>query len=280
MPISGGIKFFERNIADSLTGATVAASSGDPSGQFILDKNRFTVWRSVGSDDTTTETLTITLSSSQVISRLFLIRHNFKEYTAKYWDGFSFVDFANVTGINGVTSSIVSETDYSFGSSYYEFDSVTTDIIQITATKTQTPNEEKFLNAFVVTTELATLVGFPIVRDATKDRKLRKSVLLNGRVFVDNSIEVMRFSIDFKNYPPTLTDDLDLLVTLFDRDNGFLVWLSGGREGLPFFKYQLKGFRIEDLILMRVTNIFKDKYRKNTYTSMVDQKVTLEEASQ
>jgi len=277
MAITGGIKFFDKNKADSLTGATVVASSGDPSSKFILDKNRFTVWRSVGSDDTTTETLTITLFSSESFNRLFLIRHNFKEFTAKYWDGFSFVDFANVIGINGIVTTGVSEIAYALGSSYYEFDSVTTTIIQITATKTQVPNEEKFLNSFVVTSELGTLVGFPKAVP-TKDRKLRKSILLNGRVNVDKSLEVMRFAIDFKNYPPTLTTDLNLLITLFDRDDSFLVWLSGGRNGTPFFKQQLVGFRIEDLIQMQVTNIFKDSYRKNTYTSMVNQKLNLEEA--
>lgn len=279
MAITGGIKFFDKNKADSLTGAMAIASSGNPSAGFILDRSNFTVWRSVGSDDTTTETITITLPTSQTFNRLFLLRHNFKEFTVKFFDGFSFVDFVNVVGINGITTSGISETVYALGSSYYEFDSVTTTQIEITVTKTQVVNEEKFLNSFVVTPELGTLVGFPIIKNVTKDRNLRKSTLLNGRVFVDKSIEVMRFLIDFKNYPPLLTLDLDLLVTLFDRDDNFLVWLSGGRDGIPFFKRQLVGFRIEDLIQVQVVNVFKDSYRKNTYVSMVNQKLNLEEAS-
>jgi len=127
MAITGGIKFFDKNKADSLTGAMAIASSGDPSAGFILDRNNFTVWRSVGSDDTTTETITVTLSSSQTFNRLFLLRHNFKEFTVKYWNGFSFVNFVNVVGINGIATSGISETVYALGSSYYEFDSVTTD---------------------------------------------------------------------------------------------------------------------------------------------------------
>lgn len=278
MAITGGIKFFDQNKADSLTGATAAASSGDASAGFILDKNRFTVWRSVGSDDTTTETVTITLSSSQTFNRLFLINHNFKEYTAKYWDGFSFVDFASVISINGVTSSIISETAYTLGSSYYEFDSVTTDIIEITATKTQVVDDQKFLNSFVVTPELGTLIGYPVIKGSIKDKNLRNAKLLNGRKFIDKSLKVFSYQIDFKNYPPLLADDLDIVDTLFDRDQSFLVWVCGGRDGLPFFKRQISGFRIEDLIQVQVTNTFKDKYRKNTYTSMVDMKLNLEEA--
>lgn len=278
MSINGGIKFFDLNFADSKTGADATASSGDPSADFILDRNQFTVWRSVGSNDTTTETLTVTLSASKTFNRLFLIRHNWKEFTVKYWNGFSFVDFANVIGINGVTSSVISETAYAANTAYYEFDSVTTDIIEITATKTQIVNEEKFLNSFVVTNELGTLQGFPIIKDVTKDKKARKSILLNGRSFVTKSIEVFRTSIDFKNYPPGLDSDLDLLFTLFDRDDNFFVWLSGGRNDSPFFKYQLRGFRLEDLILTQVANIFKDRYRKNLYNSMVNMKLKLEEA--
>lgn len=277
MSVSGGIKFFETNLADSQTGATASASSGDVGAAFILDRNIYTVWRSVGSDDVTTETIEITLDASETFSRLFLISHNFKEFTVQYWDG-GWTDFANVIGVNGATSSIISETVYALGTAYYEFDEVVSDIILITATKTQTPNEEKFLNSLVVTTELGTLQGFPGIRDATKDKKLRKSILLNGRSFITKSLEVFRSLIDFKNYPPDLEADIDLAYELFDRDNNFYVWLCGGRAGEPYFQYQLRGFRLEDLILSQVVNIFKDKYRKNTYSSMVNLRLSLEEA--
>jgi len=278
MAVTGGIKFFDVNKADSKTGASVVASSGSPSANFILDRNQYTVWRSVGSNDTITETIEITLSASETFSRLFLIRHNFKEFIIEYDDG-GWTDFANVIGINGITSSVISETAYAANTAYYEFDEVTTTKIRISATKTQVVDEEKFLNAFVATTELGTLQGFPIIKDATKDKKLRKSITLNGRSLVTKSIEVFRCSINFKNYPPGLDDDLNLLLTLFDRDNNFFVWLSGGRNGDPYFKYQLSGFRIEDLILVQTVNVFKDKYRKNFYNGVVDMKLKLEEAS-
>lgn len=277
MTINGGIKFFDLNKADSKTGSEAVASSGDPSADFILDRNQYTVWRSVGSDDTTAETLEITLDAAETFSRLFLIRHNFKQFTAQYWDS-GWADFSNIIGVNGATSSVISETVYAANSAYYEFDEVTTDRILITATKTQIADEEKFLNSFVASTELGTLAGFPTVRDATKDRKSRKSTLLNGRTFITKSIEVFRASIDFKNYPPGLDADLDLLLNLFDRDANFFVWLCGGRNGEPYFKYQLRGFGLEDLILVQIVNSFKDKYTKNIYTSMVNMKLKLEEA--
>lgn len=279
MTITGGIKFFNKNLADSLTGAVATATTGDPSAGFILDRNQYTVWRSVGSDDTTTETIIITLADAETFSRLFLINHNFKEYTVKYWDGISaYIDFSNILGINAATGSVISEDDYALSSSYYEFDEITTTKIQISVLKTQVVDDEKFLNLFVAATEIGTLDGFPVISDMTKDKNMRKAKLLNGRVFTDKSIETMRFSVNFKNYPPTLSGDLDLVRSLFERDDSFLVWLCGGRNSTPCFKYQLPGIRIQDLIQMQTTNIFKDKYRKNFYNGSVDLKLKLEES--
>jgi hypothetical protein len=280
MTISGGIKFFEPNLADSKTGATVTASTGQPAAPFILDRNKYTFWRSVGSDDLTVETLEITLDSSQAISRLFLVNHNFKTLQALWWDGGGWVEFQNVTGINSVESAVIIEAAYALNTAYYEFDEVTTDKIIITTKETQTPDQEKFLNSFIVTNELGTLQGFPNIKDATKDKKLRKSTMLNGRSFIDKSLEVIRFTVDFKNYPaPTpYADDLDLVYSIFDRDENFLVWLCGGRNGDPYFKYQLRGFRIEDIIEVQTVNIFKDSYRSNYYNGTVKLMLKLEEA--
>lgn len=280
MSVTGGIKFFEPNSADSKAGGTATASSGDPSANFILDRNKYTVWRSVGSDDLTTETIEISLPGrplETVFSRLFLIGHNFKEFKVQLLAG-EWDDIGDVIGINGVELGVLEETDYALNTAYYEMPALNlTSAFLITVTKTQTPNQEKFLNSFVVTTELGTFAGYPVVRDVTKDKKLRKSVLLNGRSNITKSLEVFRCNIDFKNYPPGLDADLNLTYSLFDRDENFLVWLCGGRDGEPYFKYPLRGFRIEDLHEVQTVNIFKDKYRKNTYTNMVDLKLNLEE---
>jgi hypothetical protein len=278
MPITGGIKFFEPNFADSKNNPTVTVSTGEPSADFIVDRNKYTYWRSVGSDDTTTEIIQIDLVAPLAINRVFLLDHNFKQYTVIYGSGPS--DFTNVIGVNGVENPTeINETDYAFNSSYYEFDEVTTDRIIIGVTKTQVADQEKYLNSFVVTTELGTFQGYPNA-NATKDKKLRKSILLNGRSNIDKSLEVTRFKIDFKNYPPPTpyADDLDLTYSLFDRDDNFLVWLCGGRAGDPYFKYQLRGWRLEDLIEVQTVNVFKDSYRKNYYNGPVRLKMNLEEA--
>ena len=279
MSITGGIKFFDLNLADSEAGSTVVASSGQPSADFIIDKNKYTVWRSVGSSDITTEVLSISFPSL-TISRLFLLTHNFKSFIISYWTGSGYAAIPNVTGINGVQSASAQETDYAFNSSYYEFSPITTINILISATLTQTPNQEKFLNSFVVGNELGTLAGFPAVRVAEKNKNLRKSRLLDGKQKVTKSLETMKFSIDFKNYPTleTYHPDLDLVYSLFDRDENFLTWICGGRTGAPYYNYNLRGFRIEDLIETQVTNKFKDSYKDNLYPGVAKLGMILEEA--
>jgi len=278
MAVTGGIKFFDLNLADSKTGTTATASSGDPAAPFILDRNNYTYWRSVGSDDLTQEQIDVDFPASTTFSRLFLIGHNFKDISVVRKVGPLTFPFTNVIGVNGVSKSGISETNETRNTSYYEFSETTGDGVRITCQTTQAPNEEKFLNSLVLGSELGTLQGYPIIRDATKDKKLRKSILLNGRSFVSKSLEVFRFSIDFKNYASDFTDDTGLIYELFDRDDNFYTWLCGGRAEEPWFCDTLRGWRLEDLILTQTTNIFKDSYRKNIYTSATNLKLNLEEA--
>ena len=282
MPVTGGIKFFDQSKADSRTGAFIGgASSGLPAAPFIIDRNKYTRWLSVGSNDTIMEFVIVEFPEQRTVSRLFLLDLNFKWLEILWWDGFAWVPFSGVTALNGQSLVVARYTNYTETSSYFEISPVTTDQIMIRAKETHIANQQKYLNSFVATNELGTFQGFPVIRDATKDKKLRKSILLNGRAFVVKSLEVMRFSIDFKNYPaPTpYSDDLDLVYDLFDRDDNFLIWLCGGRNGDPYFKYQLRGFRIEDLIEVQVTNIFKDSYKNNFYNGTVKLKLILEEAA-
>ena len=81
MTINGSIKIFELSKALWKNGDTVAVSSGSGSANNLIDFNKATRWESIGSDDTTAETITITFDTAIEIDRLFLLNHNFKSYT-------------------------------------------------------------------------------------------------------------------------------------------------------------------------------------------------------
>lgn len=277
MAISGGVKFFNDNfIRQSDSNVSIVASTGQSSASFCLDRNRSTYWRSVGSDDSTTETLEITFASS-TIDRIFLIEHNFENYTVEYDVSGVWTAFTGVVGLDGSGSGI-SETTYARGSSYYEFNSVTTTAIRISVTVSQTTDAEKFLNRAVVTSELGTLQGYPEIKNLQIDRNARSPKMLSGRSIVLKSAESFSVKLDFKDYPPSLSADIDLMYTLFDRDSNFMVWLCGGLFSTSSdFRYVLRGFRLQDLYTVQIPKSFTNTYRKNVYTSMINIDVDLEE---
>lgn len=277
MAITGGVKFFTRNKNLSQDGATATASTGDVIVDRALDKNPLTKWRSVGSSDSVTETITISFPEDTTIDRIVLQDHNWKEFTVQYDNGGMFVDFSNVIGLDGSLGSI-SETAFADDTAYYEFDSVTTPRIQITVTKTQTADEDKFISQVISCEELGTLQGFPLIRSLRPSRNLRKKKVLSGKSLIQKSEESTRFRLDFKNFGDTFSADLDLMFTLFEREDNFLTWLCGGKRGTSSFKYTLRGFRLRDIYEMQLDADFPLSYRSNVYVNPVNLRASLIEA--
>jgi hypothetical protein len=280
MSITGKIKFFEVNYALDSNDATISAADLNASAQYAIDRNAYTYFRSNGSNDATNEVLTIAFDGSKSINRLFLLDHNLKEYNIKYLNSVgSMTNFTNAVGITSSPGS-VSETVYAKDTSYYEVDTVTTTTIQITATKTQVANEEKYISRIVATSELGTLNGFPRVDNLDIDRQLKVKKTLNGRVIVQKGIEIFGFSISFKDYPriAPYSDDLDLMMDLHEREEPFLVWLCGGKYGTPYFGYTLRGYRLQDLLQMAVTKKIDLEYRSDIYNNPPSMKIVFEES--
>lgn len=279
MAFAGGIKIFETNKALYKDGASVTVSTGSASKNYMLDRNPFTVWRSVGSNDSTTETITITLPSLMYIDRLALIGHNFKDFDIQ-WQTFivgTWNDFTSVVGLDGSLGSI-NHTTYDKSVAYYEFDSVQTQSIRIRADKTQIVDAEKYLNSVIVTTIIGTMSGFPIVQPLAR-RNSKVQDMLSGRKSVSKSIETFSCAIDFAGYPTAYTADLQLMYTLTDRDEPFQVWVCGGNFGSPYFGHTLRGFRLQDFITMHVTADPEQSYQNNIYIGPIEASFVLEEVT-
>ena len=204
------------------------------------------------------------------ITRIFLVDHNWKEYTVKY--GAS-VDFTNVTGIDGALGGGIAETAYARDTSYYEFDSVNTDTIIITATKTQTADQEKTLVQFIATEELGTLTGYPRIGNVKLDRNTRREKAISGRQHVEKSYESASFDLNLRTYPGQA--DIDLLDSLHDRDIPFLAWLSGGMPDQ--FRFTQRGFRLKDIYSMQTDRAASNAYDKNIYINGVNQRYSFQE---
>lgn len=258
--ISGGIKFFEKSKCLLKDGASIVASSADAAADYVLSMNRYYRWDSIGSDDSTPETLTITLPEAATFSRLFIVDHNLKEFDVTYGSGAS--SFANVVGIDGATTGI-DEAAFAQNTAYYEFDAVTTDQINITALKTQTANQEKYITLVTVTNEIGTLVGYPSVQP-TLDFNERRSQVQSGKYITQKNYEVFAAKIAMEY---TEQDDIDVFATLYEMQDPFLVWLCGGKYGTGKFSVRFKNWRLQDLYQAQTYGNMQARFRSDVYTS-------------
>lgn len=269
MSITGGQKYFKEN--KSKTGSATSSVSGAASVSNILDSNMETYWRSVGSSDSITEEITITFSGSKTIDRILLVDMNWKEFNIQYDAGGVWTSFSSVVGLDGSTSGI-SETAFADTTAYYEFTSVTTGSIRIQVTKSQVVDAQKYLNQCICTEELGTFVGYPVVSGITLSRAQKNKMTLNGKFSVQKSLETLGYKLKFVDYPSlsAYNADVDLMLTLMDSEDPFLVWLCGGRRGTSYFKYPLPGFRLNDVKQMQIGKAYKMSYSKNIYVNQIN----------
>jgi len=257
MTISGGIKVLEKSSSLFKDGGNATASSADGSIDNILSMNRFTRWDSVGSDDTTAETITITFAST-TINRIFIVDHNLKDFAITYGAGAS--SFANVVGVDGSKSGIV-ETVFAENTSYYEFDSVTTTQINITATKTQSVDAQKYITIFVTTDEIGTFEGFVDVKPAT-DANEKRSQVLTGKYITQKNFETFQAQLKLQH---TEQGDINIIESMYESQDPFLIWLCGGKYGTDNFSVDFKNWRLKDLYQVQTYNNIKTTWRNNSY---------------
>ena len=270
--ITGGVKFFENNKALFRDGSTASATTNDSAAKFMLDISKYTRWESIGSNDITTEVITINLSGTENIDRLFLIDHNFKSFNIKYNGG---SDFTNVRNLDGELVGGIVETTYDKNTAYYEFDSVDVETITIEIETTQTVDADKYMTQFIATAELGTLAGFPRIQNVRHNRNLKGSKALSGRNVIQKGHETTSFRLNFKTYP--VQADIDLAETLHEREESFLVWLCGGRYGSDYFTIEQRGWRLEDVYNMQLSRPLNANYERGIYQNGVNTSLPLVE---
>ena len=269
LDITGGVKFFDKNKALFRDGNTASASTNDAAAKFALDISKYTRWESIASNDTIIETITINFRSVQIIDRLILTEHNFKEFTVKYNGG---LEFTNVSNLDGDLVGGISETTYDKDTSYYKFDSVSVSSIVISVTTTQVANAQKYLTQFIATTEVGTFAGFPRIQNVQHNRNIKGSKALSGRNVIQKGYETTTFRMNFKTYP--VQADIDIVEGLHEREDSFLVWLCGGRYGAEHFTIEQRGWRLRDFYNMQVSRPLSANYEKSIYQNGVNTTVS------
>lgn len=259
-------RFFEKSRADfDIEEVALTVTSGAGSIERIRDRTTYRKWQSIGSDDTTTETITIDWNSSQTIDSIFVIKSNWKEYTIKYWDGASYVDF----------STVIAETTNTDETKLHEFDAVTTERIQINIETTFVADAEKQVFQVVPTKSVGTFVGYPQFAPNNRIERVRKE-LLNGKPRFSDYDFQFRCTMTFQRYP--VAADHSIITSLFLARREFLFWPCGGDE--TQFRFEFVGTRLEDLFLVQFADgQLPQWFEQNIYENGAEYSISLEEVA-
>lgn len=260
--MSSQIIFFEKNKFDidnesasiTVTDA-VAYNNGSDFLNRLRNRDNRSAWMTTDSTDAANTQLDIDLGEDEFITDIILIKHNFKSYTIQYWNGSSYINF----------STVIAPTNDTNSTTHYNFNKIETDKIRIIITGTQVADEDKELFQLIITDRIAQLEGWPEISGVEFDTSKRVTKMLSGKINMVESYEAFSFNLSLPVHSGAA--DNAVFKNLYERRAGFLVWLSGGDEAQ--FKALTKGYRLEDIYLVRPTNDFSAELYKGLYKSGV-----------
>lgn len=258
------VKFYKKNKLDiSNEVAVLTASQGNDYVDYVRNRSNESAWVTTGSVDADLTSLEVDFVDERDVDFIFLVKHNFKAYTIQYWNGSSYVDF----------STPISETTNTLDVTVHSFTKVSTSKIKLIVQGTMTANQDKFLFQFIATEFIAQFDRYPIIRDPAFDRNLAKTKMLSGKTAVAENVG--GFEVTLRLVNTKTAADLAIFESLFFSLDGFLVWLSGGDE-TQFFT-RVKGYRKEDVYLMKCSNDYSPEFVKSLYDFGLDVSMKLVE---
>lgn len=258
------IIFFDKNKADySYSYVTATASEGTDYARNVLNRSNLNAWITTGSTDASNTTLVIDFTDERTFTDLILIKHNFKSFNIKWWDGAAYQDF----------TPAINETTFAEESSYYQVAAVDTTRVQVEVLGTQVADSEKFLYQFILTARLGQFESWPPIKSPLISRNRQRNTMLSGKSSVFENIGSFSCSLIFD--ATTSDADLTIVESIYDQVEGFLVWLCGGEP--EQFATVRQGYRFEDIYLMKPSNEYSPEYRDGVYVNPIGLELKLEE---
>lgn len=262
--MAGQIIFFEKNRCDfSNESLVITATQANTYVNYLSDRSTDTAWMTTSSVDADNTTITFDMVDEYELTDLILVKHNFKAYTLKYWNGSAYVNF----------STPIAETTNTLETTRHSFTKVATTKLQLIIQGTMVANSDKRMFEFIATKLIGQLEAWPVINDPVVSRNKQKSTMLSGKRSVRENIGFFSCKLQVKILRSDA--DLDIIETLYDSNNGFLVWLCGGVTSQ--FSSVRKGYRKEDLFLMKCEDEYKPEFYKGLYQSGIDFQMKLVE---
>lgn len=265
--MSAQMAFFKKSLADlTQPNLVVTASQGQDTAEFALNRRNTSAWITTDSVDADNTTYEVDFTDEVYISDILLIKHNFKNFTIKRWNGSTFVDFSTPIAVSNNTE----ETNW------YRFDRVSTQKVQITITGTQVANEDKIMYQFIATELMGQLTGWPKMKDPRISKNRKTARMLSGKLSVTENVGYYAGSFGVENW--RIAPDIAIIESLYNSFESFLFWPCGGDED-QFFGSPI-GYRLEDIYLCRTVNDYSPEYVAGIYANGLNLEVKLEEVTE
>jgi hypothetical protein len=202
----------------------------------LKDRSNDTGWATTGSNDAALTQIDIDLGDPYNINRIMLLNHNLKAYTLKYWNGAAYVDF----------STPIAETVYAQDASFHSFDLVSARLFRFIVQGTQIANADKTLSQLIFTRQVGVFTAQPNVSRAESNKNRIVERTVSGRRMV--SLREGGFMVTVKFMPNKTQNDIDLIMDLYESNEGRLISLVGGDDSsVPI---DIFGFQKKDMFLL------------------------------
>lgn len=267
---TGQILFLRKNHIDldrpnptiTITDAT-AESTGQDSVEFLRNRNNISGWVTTGSNDAANTEMLIEFGEFLNVDFVELILHNFKDYLIEYRDeALAWQTYVNIS--SNTTSTSIHEKDTP----------VVANAFRITITGTQVADADKEMRQLIITEKKYRFEGWPEIRKPTHSKNKIINKMLSGKSRVVTKRGA--FSTELRIKLTGSENDLGLWEDLYEQIEGVLLLISGGDEDQ--FRTKRKGYRNEDIVLVKATDELMNPYDKGVYKIGMVFKVKLGES--
>lgn len=255
----GQIKWFYKNKIDlenvdgKITATDlIADNSGQEFVNFMRNRNNYSAWLTTGSTDAANTELLVEFGDGRFLDNILLILHNLKAYTIQYKNGIS--AWQNF-------STPINETNSTDSSTTHTFDLITATDLRIIIYGTQIPDTDKIITQLIATQLIGQFEGWPVVKKAMVSTNKRKSKMLSGKTRIVESLETFSCGLDVRQW--RIQEDNDILEEIYFKREGVLMYINASHPEQFFL--DIKGYRKEDIFLVRPTDDFKAEFTKGLY---------------
>lgn len=243
---------------------SVATNTGQDSVDFVRNRNNISGWVTTNSDDTANTVFLVEMGDFLPVDWVQLIKHNFKDYLIEYRDALdAWQTYENVT--NDIKSTTIYKKD----------SQVSTDAIRITIYGTQVADADKELRQLIITEKKYQFEGYPVIKKPVHSTNKKKNKMLSGKLNIVGTRG--SFSTELEIRLSTNNNDLTIHEQLYDQLEGVHLLLSGGDEDQ--FKTSRKGYRNEDIYLVKPSDEYSNPYDRGVYVNGIRVRMRLAEVS-